>query len=161
MMMQEKDELSRVLERIGDEVKDVVPTMNVSVPETIPESKKELISDEELKGVYDEIMGNLREDRNMIDELLHSFMEMVINGGDCSNSSKEALVNLVNAKVDTNDKMTKIADLKTRIKLKSPDTFKPYLSAKQDNKTTINIGGDKRQLIEAITKMAKGQKDEQ
>jgi hypothetical protein len=161
MMMQEKDELSRVLERIGDEVKDVVPTMNVSVPETIPESKKELISDEELKGVYDEIMGNLREDRNLIDELLHNFMEMVINGGDCSNSSKEALVNLVNAKVDTNDKMTKIADLKTRIKLKSPDTFKPYLSAKQDNKTTINIGGDKRQLIEAISKMAKVKKDEQ
>ena len=160
-MMQEKDELSRVLERIGDEVKDVVPTMNVSVPESLTDSKKELISDEELKGVYDEIMGNLREDRIMIDELLHSFMEMVINGGDCSNSSKEALVNLVNAKVDTNDKMTKIADLKTRIKLKSPDTFKPYLSAKQDNKTTINIGGDKRQLIEAISKMAKVQKDEQ
>jgi len=159
--MQEKDELSRVLERIGDEVKDVVPTMNVSVPESLTDSKKELISDEELKGVYDEIMGNLREDRIMIDELLHSFMEMVINGGDCSNSSKEALVNLVNAKVDTNDKMTKIADLKTRIKLKSPDTFKPYLSAKQDNKTTINIGGDKRQLIEAISKMAKVQKDEQ
>jgi len=135
--------------------------MNVSVPEAVATQKKELVSDEELKQVYDEIMGNLRDDRKMIDDLLHNFADMVLNGGDCSNSSKEALVQLVNAKVDTNDKMAKIADLKTRVKLKAPDTFKPYLSAKQDNKTTINISGDKRQLIEAISKMAKGQKDDQ
>jgi len=48
----------------------------------------------------------------------------------------------------------------TRIKLKSPDTYKPYLSAKQDNKTTINIGSDKRQLIEAISRATKGNSDE-
>ena len=157
-MSKEKTELSETLDQITDDVKDFIPSMNVSMPE-VPQ-KKELVSDEQLNAVYDEIANNLREERQFIDEVLHNFADMVLNGGDSSNSSKETLLGLINAKLDASDKLIKVADLKTRIKLKDLNTFKPYLSAKQDNKTTINIGGDKRQLIEAITKMAKGPKDE-
>ena len=157
-MSNKKNELSETLNQITDDIKDLIPSMNVSVPE-VPE-KKELVTDEQLNGVYDEISNNLREERLLIDEVLHNFMDMVLNGGDSSNSSKETLVALINAKLDATDKLIKIADLKTRIKLKDLNTFKPYLSAKQANQTTINIGGDKRQLIEAITKMSKGNIDE-
>jgi hypothetical protein len=52
------------------------------------------------------------------------------------------------------DKMSKVADLMTRIKLKERDTFPKYLAAQQNN--TINIGNNgnnsRRSLIEALNK---------
>jgi ABC-type transporter Mla subunit MlaD len=154
--MKEKKELSDILEQVQDGVKDLIPVMNVSVPTEVVETRKELIKDEQLIGIYNEIMDDLRVDQTEVDDILANLKEMVFNAGDSSSSSKEALVNVLKIKTDLADKKRGIADLMTRIKLKSPDTFKPYLNAKQDNKTTINIGGDKRQLIEAISRMAKG-----
>jgi len=132
------------------DIKDVVPQMHVSLPELQP--AKELIEDERLLGIYDEILNNLRTDRSQVDEVLGNFLEMVMNQGDSSTSSKEAVVNLLKLKIDSADKMTKIGDLMTRIKMKDTNTYKPYLSAKQDNKTTINISGNKRKILEAIRK---------
>ena len=87
---------------------------------------------------------------------------MVINGGDASTSSKEALVNVLKIQTEITDKMSKIAELATRIKLKSPDTYKPYLNAKQENKTTINISSTKRQLLKSIAAATKkAQQDEE
>jgi len=102
--------------------------------------KSNLISDDALLGV---------------DELLGKFCDMVINDGDASNASKEALVNLVKLKTDTADKMTKIADLMTRIKLKERDTYKPYLNKKDDggNLTIIDqTGSTKAAVLEAMRK---------
>jgi uncharacterized protein Yka (UPF0111/DUF47 family) len=83
---------------------------------------------------------------------------MVFNGGDSTTSSKEALINLIKVKSDTADKMSKIADLMTRIKLKERDTFPRYLAASQNN--TINVGdGAKRALLEAIDKAQKDKED--
>jgi hypothetical protein len=145
-----------------EEIKNLIPQMNVSVPAEIQEKEQSLVSDEELLGIYGEIIKNLRDDRSQIDECFVEFKEMVINGGDASSASKEALVNLLKIKTETTDKMSKVADLMTRIKLKSPDTYKPYLSAKQENKTTINITNSKRQLLKSIQQAAKkAQKDEE
>jgi len=142
-----------------EDIQDLIPQMNVTLPETQQEQPKELIGDEHLLGVYGEIMTNLREDRSQVDEVLSNFLEMVMNEGDTSTSSKEALVNLIKLKTDTADKMAKIADLMTRIKLKEANTYKPYLNAKQDNKTTINIGSEgKRALLQSIAKMTEEQR---
>lgn len=134
-----------------EDIQDLIPHMNVTVPET--QQPKELIEDEQLLRLYGEIMTNIREDRGQVDEVLTNFLEMVMNEGDTSTSSKEALVNLIKLKTDAADKMVKIADLMTRIKLKEANTFRPYLNAKQDNKTTINIGEGKRALLQSIAKM--------
>ena len=114
-----------------------------------------IVSDEMLLGVYGEIMENLRADRTQIDDVLNTFAEMVVNEGDSTTSSKEALVNLLKAKSDTADKMSKVADLMTRIKLKARDTFQPYM-AKGNTINIIDQGGDsKRALLETINKAKK------
>ncbi|MCK9459725.1 MAG: hypothetical protein M0R80_08810 [Proteobacteria bacterium] len=149
--MQNQNEIAAMEE----DIKDLIPQMNVSLPAEVQEKEQCLVGDEELLGIYGEIIKNLRDDRTQIDECFVEFKEMVINGGDASTSSKEALVNLLKIKTETTDKMSKVADLMTRIKLKSPDTYKPYLNAKQENKTTINITNSKRQLLKSIQQAAK------
>ena len=60
-------------------------------------------------------------------------------------------VNLIKIKSDTADKMSKVADLMTRIKLKEKDTFPRYLAAQQNNKVVIE--GSKRDLLKSINKI--------
>lgn len=128
------------------------------------EGAKELsiVSDEALLGVYGEIMDNLRSDREQVSDLVDTFSNMVLNDGDGSTSSKEALVNLVKTKMEASDKMTRIADLMTRIKLKQPDTFQPWMGkGKEKGGNTINIydssGINRKSLMEEIQK-EKGKK---
>jgi len=143
------------------DIDKLIPSMNVSVPENKTEPQEEnLIADEVLLGIYGEIVDNLRNDRQEIDGVLTEFIEMVINGGDATTSSKEALVNLMKIKSETADKMAKVADLMTRVKLKEKDTFPRYLAAKQEN--TINIGNsNKRELLKQIDKIQKLKKDKE
>jgi len=138
----------------------VIPKMNVSVPtpaEQQPQPESILITDDALLGIYGEILDNARKDRGEIDGYITSFADMVINENDASSASKEALVNLINAKSGILDKMAKVADLMTRVKLKDKDTFPRYLAANQNN--TINIQGDplnnKREILEAIERSKK------
>ena len=132
-----------------------------NLPTLAPGNHLDLISDENLLGVYEEIISNLRQDRQQASELLDEFSEMVINGGDASNASKEALVNLVRHKIDTADKMAKVAELMTRIKLKQPyGESKGYLNKGQTSgSNTINIydqgGLNKRALLDTIEKAQK------
>jgi hypothetical protein len=138
-----------------EDIRDLIPQMNVSLPE-LQEKEQCIIKDEELLDIYSEILVNLREDRKEIDDCFVQFKDMVVNQGDASSASKESLVNLLKIKTETTDKMSKVADLMTRIKLKAKDTFPAYLSAKQDNKTTINITSDnKRKLLKSIAAAAK------
>lgn len=128
------------------------------------EKKEELsiISDENLLGVYDEIMNNLHSDREQVSELVSTFSNMVVNDGDSSTSSKEALVNLIKTKIEASDKMSKIADLMTRIKLKQPDTFQPWMNKNKESGNTINIydasGVNRKSLMEKIQKEKKDEK---
>jgi hypothetical protein len=118
---------------------------------------KEVISDEAMMLVYDEIMNDIREDRKEVSELILQFGNMAMNDGDSTTSTKEALVNLMKIKADLADKKSKIADLKTRIKLRDRDTFKPYLAAQQ---TTVKIGGlDKKKKMEILKIVEVGKKN--
>ena len=143
------------------DVEMILPTMNVSKELRSGSDDKEcIVKDENLLGLYDEILTNCRDDRSKVDEILSTFLEMVINDGDASSASKEAIVNLMKIKSDTADKMSKVADLMTRLKLKDKDTFPRYLAAQQNNKVVIE--GSKRDLLKSINKIAnkKGKSNE-
>ena len=133
---------------------EVMPSMNVSSL-SIQDSENSLsniVSDEQLVDVYQEVLENIRQDRKQTEEFINNFADLVINEGDSTSASKEALVNLLKLKHDTSDKMAKIADLMTRIKLKDKDTFPKYLAANQNNTININSGNNKRQFLESLNK---------
>lgn len=134
----------------GLEVEKLLPTMNVNPKDMIPE-KECIVKDDQIVGLYNEILGQCREDRKQFDEVITNFLDMVMNDGDASSASKEAIVNLLKSKSDISDKMAKIADLMTRIKLKDNDTFPKYLAAQQNNKVVIE--GSKRELLKSVNKI--------
>lgn len=142
---------------VDEEDIDLLPQMNVSVPEN--RDATALISDDQYLGVLDEIMTNIREDRKQVSDYIDNIADMVINDGDATTSSKEALVNLVKIKTDLQDKMLKAADLMTRLKLKNTYAYSgPHLNAMQQN--NFNIGADatdfsRRELIRAINNAKK------
>ena len=142
----------------GLNIEDLFPTMNVNKNMIEPEEKECIVGDEQVIDLYDEILENCRKDRESADEVLANFIDMVMNEGDASSASKEAIVNLLKIKSDTSDKMSKIADLMTRIKLKERDTFPRYLAAQQNNK--IVIEGSKREMIKSINKLAASNKND-
>lgn len=118
------------------------------------ETKEDIVSDEMLLGIYSEILDNVRQDRGEIDEYLGRFADMVINEGDATTSSKEAVVNLMKMKTDQSDKMSKIADLMTRVKMKEKDASK-FIT--KQNGDVINIGSsipNKRALLETMEEAA-------
>ncbi len=157
----EQKEQSINPELIDDrENNDLIPSMNVNMPALKEEEKKELIKDEKLLNVYDEVLDDLRNDRKEISELLDVFANMVINEGESSGATKEAVVNLIKAKSDVADKKSKIADLMTRVKLKERDTFPRYLAAKQHNEITVNQNKEltkeeKKALIRSLNEKKK------
>lgn len=130
-----------------------VPPMSVTVPPQIDTCS---ITDQDLQDVYKEIMDDLRSDRKEIDILLNNFVEMVMNEGDSSSSSKEAVVNLVKVKSDIADKKAKIADLMTTLRLKDKSISK--LTANQTNHIHIT---DKRSILETLVKQKKVQNEPQ
>lgn len=136
------------------DIDSIIPKMDN--PEQMVEEKPCIIGDEQITDLYNEILENARNDREQCDELLMNFVDMVMNDGDSSSASKEAVVNLMKVKSDLNDKMSKIADLQTRIKLKERDTFPRYLAAQQNNKVIIE--GSKRDFLKMIHKKAKDAK---
>lgn len=150
---------NETLEELELEIDELMPTMTVdrSLMEA-QEPQSNIVSDDNLVDLYEEILKNCREDRNGVDEILVNFVDMVMNEGDASSASKEAIVNLLKIKSDTSDKMSKIADLMTRIKLKERDTFPRYLAAQQNNKVVIE--GSKREMIKSVNKLlARNKKD--
>lgn len=144
----QKPELLDELEHDLD-IDSLVPKMEA--PTEVVEDKSCPISDEEITGLYNEILDNARKDRAQADELLMSFLDMVMNDGESSAAAKEAIVNLMKVKTDINDKMAKVADLETRMKLKERDTFPRYLAQQQNNKVVIESG--KRDFLKMISKV--------
>jgi len=140
------------------ELEQLLPQINVNLPAK-QEEQENLVPDELWLGMCGEIMNNLRQDRTELDEVKNNFIEMVINEGDSTSASKEALTKLLELKIEVSDKMSKVLDLITRVKLKERDTFPRYLAAHQNN--TINIGdSSKRELIKQINKYQKKKKEE-
>ena len=140
---------------------NIMPSMNISVPKQRQEGDiSTLVDDDSLIGIYDEVCKNLRSDREEIDGLLNRFADMVFNDGDASNASKEAVVNLIKLKQDTADKMTKIADLMTRLKMKEKDTLSGWQKAQYNQTNNVSINTNKRELIEEIESKVKGRKND-
>ena len=148
-------------EIIEEQVESLLPAMNLNVPEATQQPES-LISDDQYLGMINEIVTNIRDDRNQVNEYIDTFANMVLNEGDATTSSKEALINLVKTKVDLQDKMLKAADLMTRLKLKNTYAYSgPHLNAMQQN--NINIGSDtsfdRKEFIKAINQVKKKKKD--
>ena len=126
---------------------ELSPAINVSLPVTSDE--KPLFTDEKIINYYEEAIENLRDDRKEADTMYHTFVDMVMNE-DGSTSSKEALVNLLKLKTETNDRMIKILDLWTRLKMKEKNTFPLHLAVQQNNK--IDGSRNTRKMIETMMK---------
>lgn len=147
----ESSSAQEFVDDFGDiDIESLIPSMTID--KNIEPKKDDMVKDEDLWNIYNEILENCRKDRVAVDDVLVNFVDMVINEGDASSASKEAIVNLLKIKSDSSDKMSKIADLMTRIKLKERDTYPRYLAAQQNNK--IVIEGSKREMIKSINKLA-------
>jgi uncharacterized membrane-anchored protein len=123
----------------------IIPPLPIIMPENNQSSP---VSDNDLLDIYNEILDDLRNDRKEVDSILANFVEMVMNEGDSTSSSKEALVNLAKLKSDIAIGKTKIADLMTSLKLKEKQGSK--IQATQNNNITIT---DRRNLIDTINKL--------
>lgn len=134
-----------------------VPNLNIA----IPEEHKALISDEKYLNLIDEIIFNIKEDREQVSDYITNMADMVINGGDSTTSTKEALINLVKIKTDLQDKMLKAAELMTRLKLKNSYAYSgPHLNALQQNNFNINSENEnasfsRKDLIRVINQAKK------
>jgi hypothetical protein len=125
-------------EEVNQEI--AVPEL-VGLPAVVPETTDNLISNDKLINEYDTTLQNIKSDREEISDILGKFLDMVINDGDASAASKEAVVNLIKAKSETNDQVIKILDLWTRMKMKERNTFNPAIHAHQNN--IYNLGNNK------------------
>jgi len=133
--------------------------MNVSGQPMIPE-RPPLVqaAPEHIGRMCEEVMADIRGDSTQIDDVLKNFIDMVMNEGDSSGSTKEAVVNLIKTKSDLADKKIKVMDLMMRAYLKETNTFPKYLAATQNNKITIQ--GGMRGLIGEIKKDREHTKNE-
>ena len=121
----------------------VVPGININLQNV----EKPLISDDKILDYFDDAIRNIKEDREEARNQYLVFNEMVINEGDPSSATKEALVNCLKLQHDTTDKMIKILDLWSRIKMRDRDTMKGYIAVQQNNKIQTSAPTDVKNLI--------------
>lgn len=129
-------------------VGEMIPTMNVNAM-PMAEQSPCIVADEKLLNLYDEIVENCRADREKVNQIQETFEEMVVNEGDATSASKEALVNLIKIKTDINDKLSKVADLMTRVHLKEKNTFPAYMAVHQHNNVTHEVS-NKREILKSL-----------
>ena len=129
---------------LAESTKSMVPKIEV------PPECKPLIEDKQLTDLYDEILTNSRDDRKEVSDLIDNLKDMVINDGDSTSATKEALVNLIKIKADNTDKLTKIADLWNRSR--GVNTMPRWLAAQQNN--TFNIGNQPKKVLSMEEKRA-------
>lgn len=143
-----------------DVLGEIMPTMDAN-PLPLPPEDKCIVEDQKLLDLYDELLEQGREDRKQAQELVVNFEDMVVNDGDATSSSKEALVALLKLKSDVTDKMAKIADLMTRHKLKERNTFPTYLANHTHSNVTIETNNTKRDILKKLEANKKKQKGNQ
>lgn len=155
-------EISNPGEISPEDIEGLVPQMNVNLPAEPQKDIQQLITDEQYLDILSDIVSTIKEDRKQVSDYIDNFADMVMNDGDATTSSKEALVNLVKIKTDLQDKMLKAADLMTRLKIKNTYAYSgPHLNALQQN--NFNIGSDtnfdRKELIKAINQAKKKKKE--
>lgn len=130
---------------------DQIVTAGVAAPDA-------LISDEMLLGIYSEILDTIRQDRVETTDILNNFCEMVLNEGDGSAASKDAIVQLVKTKMDAADKMAKVAELMTRVKMR--DRESKFITTPGGTVVNIGDGGTKKELLRRLNSAQKTRKKE-
>jgi hypothetical protein len=148
-----------VVQVLEDSTGSQLPQLNVNMGMQ-PKKDEEviLVKNETMISLYQEILEHCREDRKDADGAFKTFLEMVVNDGDATSSSKEAMVQLLRVRVEATDKMTKVMDLLMRYVLKDRDTFPKYLAAKQENNIVIKDKSTKRSFLEKLEKSKKENK---
>jgi hypothetical protein len=132
-----------------------VPQVNINLPVAQKKEEIVLVQNEQMIDLYNEILGQCREDRKDADGAFKTFLDMVVNDGDATSSSKEAMVQLLRVRVEATDKMTKVMDLLMRYVLKERDTFPKFLSVNQENNITNNTKTTKTNRRSLLEKLAK------
>lgn len=117
-----------------------------------PEQPVDLIADEKVVDYYEEAMACIKEDREEAHDRYLDFCEMVINEGDPSSATKEALVNLLKLKSDSVNQMIKILDLWTRLKMKDRATSSQIYAYQQNNR--YDGSGRANPNVKKLIKMA-------
>ena len=92
--MKKTEEFStiEIIDNVGDELRDelreiqsVLPNMNSHVvDQSIEPQENSIISDEEITGIYADILGLIKEDRQQVSGFIDTMAEMVINDGDAT-----------------------------------------------------------------------------
>lgn len=161
------EEISKNRELSMEELDEFTPKMNVTLPDQ-PQKQQEditqLIPDEQYLNFIKEILTDIKDEKRQVSDYVDSFAEMVINSGDATTSSKEAFVNLVKIKVDLNDKMLKVADLMTRLKMKNTYANSgAHINAVQQNNYNMtaqeNTDFNRKELIKVINQAKKHKKE--
>lgn len=143
---------------------DAKPNL-VPAEQTLPvPTDDNLVTDEQIHKIYQDVLDNVKADREEISDILARFLDMAMNS-DSSGPTKEAVVGLVKTKLDANQLIVKVADLMTRIKLKERDTFPRYLAAQSNtynigssNESTNPVEAQKNLLLAEIDKVTKKDK---
>lgn len=97
-----------------------------------------LIADDQIRDFYAEAIDCIRSDRAEAEERYLHFADMIINGGDPSSATKEAMVNLLKLKNDGVNQMIKVLDLWTRISMKDKATSSQVYAFQQNNKYEVD-----------------------
>jgi hypothetical protein len=125
-----------------------MPSLSINLA---PKDETPVVTTDKMISIYSEILDDIREDRKEVSEVFDIIKNMVMNEGDATHSTKEAMVNLLKLKHETSDKKTKVMELLMRVVLKDRSTFPGYLAAHQENKVIINSKPrNTRSLIEKI-----------
>jgi hypothetical protein len=146
---------TKVIQTLEDSMGNKLPQMNVNMQAPKKDEEIVLIKNEQMIALYNEILDNCREDRKDADSAFKTFLDMVVNDGDPSSSSKEAMVQLLRVRIESTDKMTKVMDLLMRAVLKEKDSFPKYMNAHQENHVTIKTKASKRDFLEKLQKSKK------
>lgn len=127
------------------------PQMNVTVSK---DNDGELSPDDPLAKLWDECLDICRSDRKECDHLLANFVEMVMNEGDSTTASKEAICNILKTKTEITDKMIKVANQLQTQKLKRPTA---KVQAEQHNHFHVN----RRSLLRELESLSKERKKQE
>ena len=134
----------------------ITETQETPPATTLPQAPVPLVPDERLLTIYQDVLTSVKNDREEISDILAKFLDMVVNDGDASSASKEAVVNLVKAKSETNEQVIKIAQLMTNLKLKERTIVDPAVNraihAQQNNIYNIGKPEETSILLEEIEK---------
>jgi hypothetical protein len=136
--------------------------IEVSQPPMVQESQtvgvqlaaeeKPLIPDEKITDYYELAIDCIKEDRVEAGSRYLELADMVINGGDPSSATKEAMVNCLKIKSDSVNQMIKILDLWTRLKMKEKVTGSQVALYQQNNK--YEVGNGPNPHVRKLIKMA-------